>query len=130
MPSENDAARTSTPPPGELLKGNTPTLILAVLRDAPRHGYAVAREIERRSGRALVLNEGSLYPALRALERDGLVTSGWQAQTSGPNRKVYALTDAGRTELARRQRSWRAFVRAIEDVISGGGNDSHEPQPA
>ena len=53
---------------GELLKGNTPTLILAVLDEAPRHGYAIAREIERRSRDAFRLGEGSLYPTLRALE--------------------------------------------------------------
>lgn len=120
---------------GELLKGNTPTLILAVLSHAPRHGYAVAREIERRSGGALLLNEGSLYPALRALERDGLVTSRWETQPgsgNGPARKVYALTDAGRAELARRQRGWRQFVQAIENVIGGteGGSSGHEPQSA
>jgi hypothetical protein len=46
----------------ELLKGNTPTLVLAVLRDGARHGYGVAREIERRTGDALALKEGTLYP--------------------------------------------------------------------
>ena len=62
----------------ELLKGNTPTLILAVLRDTPRHGYAIAREIERRSDNALQFKEGTLYPALRALERDRLDEPGSQ----------------------------------------------------
>jgi PadR family transcriptional regulator PadR len=112
---------------GELLKGNTPTLILAVLAGAPRHGYGIAREIERRSEQALSLGEGSLYPALRLLEADGLVTSAWEPQPSGPARKVYSLTDAGRKELAARTQSWRDFIRAIEGVISGG---SHEPEPA
>lgn len=110
---------------GELLKGSTPTLILAVLVEAPQHGYAVAREIERRSEQALSLGEGSLYPTLRLLEADGLVTSAWEPRPSGPARKVYSLTDAGRKELAARTASWRDFVRAIEGVISG---ESHEPQ--
>jgi len=112
---------------GELMKGNTPTLILAVLAEAPRHGYAIAREIERRSQEALSLGEGSLYPALRLLEADGLVTSAWEPQPSGPARRVYSLTDGGRAELAKRTRSWREFVQAIEGVITGG---SHGPQPA
>src|ERR1043166_3679889 len=52
----------------ELLKGNTPTLVLAVLKDQPLHGYGIAREIERRSDNALKFKEGTLYPALHALE--------------------------------------------------------------
>jgi PadR family transcriptional regulator, regulatory protein PadR len=104
---------------GELLKGNTPTLILAVLETGPLHGYAVAREIERRSEGTLLPNEGSLYPALRALEADGYVTSRWEPQPSGPARKVYELTEAGRTELLRRTRSWREFAASIERVLGG-----------
>ena len=102
---------------GEMLKGNTPTLILAVLEGAPLHGYAIAREIERRSEHALSLGEGSLYPALRALERDKLVTSRWEPQPAGPARKVYTLTEAGAAALARRTKSWRQFADAVENVI-------------
>jgi PadR family transcriptional regulator PadR len=111
---------------GELLRGNTPTLILAVLAHGPSHGYAIAREIERRSREALRLGEGSLYPALRALEADGLVTSEWQPQGSGPARRVYALTEAGRADLARRTCSWRDFARALDDVL-GGLPDGTQP---
>lgn len=121
----------------ELLKGSTPTLILAVLAEGPRHGYAVAREIERRSGSALSLGEGSLYPALHGLERDGLIAGSWEnPPNGGPPRKVYALTDTGREELERRTRTWREFVEAIEGVLThnttpGGIPDAPpEPQPA
>jgi len=114
-------------PMGELLKGNTPTLILAVLAEGPRHGYAIAREIERRSQDALTLGEGSLYPALRALEAEGLVSSTWEVQASGPSRRVYAVSESGRAELAKRTRSWRSFVRAVEEVLTGGED---APQPA
>ena len=62
----------------ELLKGNTPTLVLAVLEDAPQHGYAIAREINKRSGDALRCKQGTLYPALHALERDGLIQGAWE----------------------------------------------------
>ena len=104
---------------GELLRGNTPTLILAVLAEGPRHGYGIAREIQRRSGEALRLREGSLYPALRVLEADGLVSSCWEPQESGPARRVYALTDAGLAELTRRRQSWRDFVQAVDWVLGG-----------
>ena len=103
----------------ELLKGNTPTLILAVLRDAPRHGYAIAREIERRSDNALQFKEGTLYPALRALERDGLVIGAWETPSTGPARRVYTLTADGHKELARLMRTWTDFVRSINSVIGG-----------
>jgi PadR family transcriptional regulator PadR len=104
---------------GDLLRGNVPTLILAVLGDGRRHGYAIARDIERRSNDALRLREGSLYPALRLLEADGLVTSEWEPRESGAARRVYSITEAGRTELARRTRSWRDFVEAIDGVLGG-----------
>ena len=67
----------------ELLKGNTPTLVLAVLKDAPLHGYGIAREIERRSSNALRFKEGTLYPALHALEREGLIVGAWSREGGG-----------------------------------------------
>jgi len=111
---------------GELLKGNTPTLILCVLSEGPLHGYAIAREVERRSAGALALGEGSLYPALRALEADRLVTASWENETAGRRRKVYTLTDAGRLDLERRSRTWRDFVRAVESVLKGS-SDAKQP---
>jgi len=107
----------------ELLKGNTPAMVLAVLRAGPLHGYGIAREIERRSGDLLKFREGTLYPALHALERDGLVVGQWEVQPSGPARKVYALTKSGRLELDRRTCAWQAFSVAVSKVIGG---EAHE----
>lgn len=103
----------------ELLKGNTPALVLAVLEDAPQHGYAIAREINRRSDNALHCKQGTLYPALHALERDGLITGEWETGDGKRPRKVYALTQSGRAELARRVRTWEVFSRAVGQVIGG-----------
>ena len=74
------------PTDNELKKGSIQTLILAVLADGPRHGYAIAREIERRSVDALSFGEGALYPALRALEREesGRQPVGTAAERPGP----------------------------------------------
>jgi PadR family transcriptional regulator PadR len=102
------------------LKGNTPALVLAVLRDGPRHGYAIAREIERRSEQGLRFREGTLYPALHAMERDGWIAGRWETPGGGPARKVYAITEAGLAELARRTRSWTDFARSINRVLEGG----------
>src|SRR5689334_1276569 len=97
----------------ELLKGNTPTLVLAVLSDMPLHGYGIAREIERRTDNALKCREGTLYPALHALERDGHIEGEWQRRSEGGERKVYAITPAGRAELEQRIRTWKTFAAAI-----------------
>lgn len=94
-------------------------LILAVLSSKSLHGYAIAREIEERTLNAFITNEGALYPALRTLERLGLVTSEWENQESGPSRRVYALTDGGREKLAGQVRAWKKINEAVGSVIVG-----------
>lgn len=103
----------------ELLKGNTQTIVLAILQDAPQHGYSIAREVERRSGNALSFKDGTLYPALHALEHEGMVAGCWEAPHNGPARKVYTITEAGLKELARRRPIWNAFARTIYNMIGG-----------
>ena len=114
----------------ELLKGNTPTLVLAVLQDAPLHGYGIAREVERRSGNALRCKEGTLYPTLHALEREGLVASEWRKEGRARGRKVYSITPAGLVALEQRKRTWNAFASAIERVIGGATDVGTQPIPA
>lgn len=114
----------------ELKKGSTPILILAVLQDGPRHGYAIAREIERRSRDTLSVGEGALYPALRGLEREGFVQSAWETQGSGPARRVYTLTEDGMAKLAVHLRAWNRFSEAVNAVIGstsppGGTLNAH-----
>lgn len=102
----------------ELLKGNTPTLVLAVLRDGPLHGYGIAREIDRRSRDALKCREGTLYPTLRTLEQDGLIAGEW-TRDGGRDRRVYTLTPEGHAALERRSRAWTDFAAAVNRVIQG-----------
>ena len=113
----------------ELLKGNTPTLVLAVLREAPLHGYAIAREIERRSGRSLRCKEGTLYPILHSLEREGLIGGEWQRENGARERKVYALTPAGLAALEERAQVWRRFADAVQRVIGEDGEPAERPGP-
>ncbi len=114
----------------ELKKGSTPLLILAVLEGSPNHGYAIAREIERRCADALKVGEGALYPALRALEREGMVESAWETQATGPARRIYTLTDAGHAKLSASLRSWQRFSSAVNAVLgdtSLGGTPHVQP---
>lgn len=101
----------------ELAKGDLPALILAVLGDAPNHGYAIARAIERLSDGALHLREGTLYPALRVLEQDGLVVGTWETQGKGADRKVYALTEAGKKEMAKRTQALRDYATLLHTIL-------------
>ncbi len=107
----------------DLFKGDLPVLILAVLNEAPCHGYAIAREIERRSGGGLGAKEGALYPALRVLESKGLIAGAWQEQTGTPARKVYELTPAGKGELAKSAEAWRSYAASFERIL-GGQNET------
>lgn len=102
----------------ELLKGNVAGLILSVLEGGELHGYGVAREIERRSGSALSFKEGTLYPALHALEDKGLVEAHWETVERGPSRKTYRLTEAGRDDLERRRTVWTRFSEAVSNIMA------------
>ena len=114
----------------DLPKNDIPLLIMAVLQDAPRHGYAIAREVERLSADALQMREGTLYPTLRVLEQDGLLSSAWEIQPVGPARKIYTLTDAGQTELKKRTTDWENYARIMGAVLGMGKKGGLNEQPA
>ena len=97
------------------------------MRDAPAHGYALARTIEQRTENALQLREGTLYPALHTLERDGLVVSAWETPAKGRERKVYRLSPAGETKLGESSRAWHEFAEAVGRVLAPA--PAHEGEP-
>lgn len=102
----------------DAVKGHVELLLLAAVRDRPDHGYALIQELRRRSQEALALPEGTVYPALHRLERQGLLSSTWTV-VSGRRRRIYALTERGRRELDRQTDAWRTLVRAMEAVVLG-----------
>lgn len=108
----------------ELSKGDIPVIILEVLTQGKCHGYAIAREIERQSEQLLQLREGSLYPALRALERDGFIEGEWEVQESGPARKSYRITAEGHAELAKRKQAWQQYTQIMGQIL--GGDDAKQ----
>ncbi len=100
----------------DALNGQLDPLILATVAEEPAHGYAILQRLKARSSGAFDLAEGTIYPALHRLERDGLLSSSWSTQT-GRRRRVYSVTRAGTSALKVRRREWRQFARAIEAVI-------------
>lgn len=102
----------------QALKGHLDMLVLAALEREPLHGYALIQELAERSDGAFDLPEGTVYPALHRLEKQGLLASYWSTH-GGRRRRVYRLTFAGGSELERHRRHWRAFQRAVGQVIAG-----------
>lgn len=98
------------------------TLALMILKTldvlGPLHGYGVARRIEETSGNRLALNYGTLYPALVKLEQEGLVTADWGQSENNRRAKFYALTPAGRKQLAREAREWNRTADVIAAFLA------------
>ena len=103
--------------PMSLLQGTLDMLILRTLIFGPRHGHGIAVTIQRTSGEDLLVDHGSLYPALQRLERQRLIKSKWGV--SGLNRRArfYELTRAGRKKLTAETGKWERMVRAIARVL-------------
>ena len=109
-----------TPPktPNALLHGALDALILKTLARGPRHGYAIARFIEETTGEALLVEEGSLYPALYRLERRDWVEAEWGTSELGRRAKLYRLTPAGRRQLLAEMETWRRFAAGVAKVFA------------
>ena len=103
--------------PADLLQGTLDLLILKTLNTGPQHGWAIARRIQQVSAEVLQVTQGALYPALHRLEAQGWVRGAWEASETGRDRKVYALTAAGRKQLARELESWERLSGAVALVI-------------
>lgn len=108
----------SPKPSNALLHGTLDALILKTLAHGPRHGYAVARFIEDTTGDAVLVEEGSLYPALYRLERRGWVEAEWGTSELGRRAKLYRLTAPGRAQLAAEMASWRRFSAGVSKVFA------------
>ncbi|CAL9632855.1 helix-turn-helix transcriptional regulator [Saccharothrix sp. NPDC042600] len=103
----------------DALRGHLDALLLATLDGRQLHGYAIIEALQVRSGGALDLPTGTVYPALRRLETAGLVSSEWST-VGGRQRRTYRLTKAGQRALAAERTAWREFTAAIEGVLGGG----------
>ncbi|WP_083974413.1 PadR family transcriptional regulator [Herbidospora daliensis] len=101
----------------DALRGHMDALLLSVVEHEPLHGYAIIEALRDRSGGALDVPTGTVYPALRRLERAGFLASEW-ATVGGRKRRTYRLTDSGRAELAGERTAWTSFTSVIGRVLN------------
>ena len=102
----------------ELVRGTLDVLILKALVWGPLHGYAITNLIRRHSGDALLVEEGTLYPALWRLEGKGLVEAEWGLSENNRKAKYYRLTPEGRRQLRHDTKTWEAYTAAVGRVLS------------
>ena len=92
-------------------------MVLKALSVEDMHGWGISQYIQRVSREVLRVNQGSLYPALHRLERDGFIRAEWRASENNRRAKYYALTGAGRHQLDAQRRDWLAFAQAVQRVM-------------
>ena len=105
-------------PKADLLQGTLDLLILKALTLGRLHGWGISKRIRRLSSDVLEVNQGSLYPALYRLEKQGLIEASWGVSSEGRKAKFYALTRDGRRVFDREEKSWRLFAGAVEQILS------------
>ena len=101
----------------EFLRGTLDVLILKALVWGPLHGYAITNLIRRHSDDALLVEEGTLYPALWRLENKGLLAADWGLSENNRKAKFYRLTAVGRRHLRQEVKTWKAYAAAVAKVL-------------
>lgn len=101
----------------ELLQGTLDMLILKTLALEPMHGYGISQRIQQISREVFRVNQGSLYPALHRLEKDGLIEAEWGASENNRRARYYRLTRDGRKRLSTETQNWERLAAAITRIL-------------
>lgn len=101
----------------DALRGSIDLLVLKTLSLEPMHGWGISQRIQQISQGALEVNQGSLYPALQRLEKDGLVVSEWGTTDNNRQARYYRLTASGKRALGAELESWERFSAALNTVL-------------
>ena len=104
----------------DVSKGSVTLMVLSVLEKQDLYGYQMIRYLEGLSYGVFQFNEGTLYPVLHGLEKDGMVTSYWDAVEDSRMRKYYHITDKGIKLLNESKKEWEEYVGAVNAVLMGG----------
>ena len=113
----------------DVVRGHLDVMLLAVLEDAPRHGYAIIEALREKSAEVFDLPEGTVYPALHRLERAGLLESEWH-DVNGRRRRRYKLTTTGTRALGEKRAEWANFSSAVQNVLGKPTRGRAWPNPA
>jgi transcriptional regulator len=106
-----------TRPQADVLRGSLDLLVLKTLSLVPMHGWGISQRIQQMSKGILEVNQGSLYPALQRLEKDGLIASDWGMTENNRRARYYRLTAAGRRALGVELESWKRFAAGLDAVL-------------
>jgi len=111
---------TPKPDPNGLLHGTLDTLVLKTLVRGPLHGYGIARWIEEATDEAVIVEEGSLYPALYRMERRDWIEAEWGTSELGRRAKFYRITGEGRRRLQQETQQWARFAAGVSKMLLAG----------
>lgn len=103
--------------PNDLIQGTLDMLILKTLALGPMHGWGVSQRIQQVTEDVLVINQGSLYPALYRLEQQGLIKSEWGSSDNNRQAKFYALTRTGKKQLTEETENWERLSAAVDRIL-------------
>jgi transcriptional regulator len=103
-----------------LIRGTLDLLVLKALSTGEKHGYAVSEWIDRVTGGRLLVEEGTLYPALHRLERRGMIAAEWGLSENNRRAKYYRLTSRGTARLHREEATWRSYSDAVARALDEG----------
>ncbi len=104
-------------PQTDALRGSLDLLVLKTLSLQPMHGWGISQRVQQISKGVLDVNQGSLYPALQRMEKEGLITSEWGTTDNNRRARYYRLTTSGRRALNDEVESWRRFAAGLESVL-------------
>lgn len=107
----------------DLIRGNTDTIILNILRQGDSYGYEIYKKIIVLSGHRYELKEATLYTAFRRLEQDGFILSYWGDETQGGRRKYYRITEKGKEVYEQNLKDWNFAKEIIDQLVKGGIED-------
>ena len=102
-----------------LLSGSTQLLVLSIVAQEDAYGYEIITKLAEKSEHAFEMKEGTLYPVLHSLEKDGYLTAYEQETAGGRKRRCYHVTDKGLKELAAQKEQWKVFASSVDLVLGG-----------